>query len=141
MAVAAKVLSTRTSVDVTVKIETVSGLGPVSIVKISPGKIPKAKKSTKGLVKNLLSFIKVFPAVVAKENGHDARTNTKRNSRNHVRSRPAEVRGDDGTVLVLDAGTGIRAIFRNWHELGRVPPQLTNDKARKEEEDIEFFVD
>ena len=30
------------------------------------------------------------------------------------------------------AGTGIRAIFRNWHELGRVPPQLRNDKARKE---------
>jgi ATP-dependent DNA helicase RecG len=30
------------------------------------------------------------------------------------------------------AGTGIRAIFRNWHDLGRVPPQLTNDKARKE---------
>lgn len=30
------------------------------------------------------------------------------------------------------AGTGIRAIFRNWHELGRVPPQLTNDKARKD---------
>lgn len=30
------------------------------------------------------------------------------------------------------AGTGIRAIFRNWHELGRVPPQLINDKARKE---------
>lgn len=30
------------------------------------------------------------------------------------------------------AGTGIRAIFRNWHELGRLPPQLTNDKARKE---------
>ena len=30
------------------------------------------------------------------------------------------------------AGTGIRAIFRNWHELGRTPPQLTNDKARKQ---------
>ncbi|MBF2759015.1 MAG: putative DNA binding domain-containing protein [Ectothiorhodospiraceae bacterium AqS1] len=30
------------------------------------------------------------------------------------------------------AGTGIRTIFRNWHELGRVPPQLQNDKARKE---------
>jgi len=30
------------------------------------------------------------------------------------------------------AGTGIRAIFRNWHELGRVPPQLHNDKARKQ---------
>jgi ATP-dependent DNA helicase RecG len=30
------------------------------------------------------------------------------------------------------AGTGIRAIFRNWHELGRVPPQIRNDKASKE---------
>ncbi len=30
------------------------------------------------------------------------------------------------------AGTGIRAIFRNWHDLGRIPPQLRNDKARKE---------
>lgn len=30
------------------------------------------------------------------------------------------------------AGTGIRAIFRNWYDLGRVPPQLRNDKARKE---------
>lgn len=30
------------------------------------------------------------------------------------------------------AGTGIRAIFRNWHELGRFPPQLKNDSARKD---------
>lgn len=30
------------------------------------------------------------------------------------------------------AGTGIRAIFRNWHELGRVPPLLKNDKTRKD---------
>jgi ATP-dependent DNA helicase RecG len=30
------------------------------------------------------------------------------------------------------AGTGVRAIFRNWHDLGRVPPQLKNDKSRKE---------
>ena len=30
------------------------------------------------------------------------------------------------------AGTGIRAIFRNWNQLGRVPPTLRNDKARKE---------
>lgn len=29
------------------------------------------------------------------------------------------------------AGTGIRAIFRNWNELGRVPPQINNDKALK----------
>ena len=27
------------------------------------------------------------------------------------------------------AGTGIRAIFRNWHDLGRVPPRLTSDKG------------
>jgi ATP-dependent DNA helicase RecG len=30
------------------------------------------------------------------------------------------------------AGTGIRAIFRNWNELGRVPPRIHNDKARKQ---------
>ena len=30
------------------------------------------------------------------------------------------------------AGTGIRAIFRNWHELGRFPPQLKNDATRKD---------
>ena len=30
------------------------------------------------------------------------------------------------------AGTGIRAIFRNWHELGRVPPLLTNNKSSKD---------
>jgi ATP-dependent DNA helicase RecG len=30
------------------------------------------------------------------------------------------------------AGTGIRAIFGNWRELGRVPPRLKNDKAHKE---------
>lgn len=30
------------------------------------------------------------------------------------------------------AGTGIRAIYRNWHDLGRMPPLLKNDKARKE---------
>jgi len=30
------------------------------------------------------------------------------------------------------AGTGIRAIFRNWNQLARVPPTLRNDKARKE---------
>ncbi len=29
------------------------------------------------------------------------------------------------------AGTGIRAILRNWHELGRRPPQIENDKAGK----------
>lgn len=29
------------------------------------------------------------------------------------------------------AGTGIRAILRNWRDLGRRPPEITNDKAAK----------
>lgn len=29
------------------------------------------------------------------------------------------------------AGTGIRAIYRNWHDLGHRPPKLINDKAAK----------
>jgi ATP-dependent DNA helicase RecG len=29
------------------------------------------------------------------------------------------------------AGTGIRAIFRSWHRLGHVPPDIHNDKAEK----------
>jgi len=29
------------------------------------------------------------------------------------------------------AGTGIRAIYRNWHDLGHRPPQIINDKAAK----------
>ena len=29
------------------------------------------------------------------------------------------------------AGSGIRAIFRNWRDLGHVPPEITNDKSRK----------
>ena len=29
------------------------------------------------------------------------------------------------------AGTGIRAIYRNWHQLGRVPPYIHNNKANK----------
>jgi ATP-dependent DNA helicase RecG len=29
------------------------------------------------------------------------------------------------------AGTGIRAIFRNWHQLGHVPPQVSNQRAEK----------
>lgn len=33
--------------------------------------------------------------------------------------------------LSEQAGTGIREIFRSWRELGRVPPIVTNDKARK----------
>ena len=45
---------------------------------------------------------------------------------------PAIVKAFRRIGLSDQAGTGIRAIFRNWHELGRVPPQLTNDKARKE---------
>ncbi|WP_410509322.1 putative DNA binding domain-containing protein [Methanosarcina hadiensis] len=36
------------------------------------------------------------------------------------------------------AGTGIRAIYRNWHELGRVPPRIHNDKAHKQFELILF---
>jgi len=30
------------------------------------------------------------------------------------------------------AGSGIRAIFRNWHELGNVPPVMQNNKASKD---------
>lgn len=45
---------------------------------------------------------------------------------------PAIVKAFRRIGLSDQAGTGIRAIFRNWHELGRVPPQLSNDKARKE---------
>jgi len=30
------------------------------------------------------------------------------------------------------AGTGMRAIFRNWHQLGRMPPRIKNNKARKD---------
>lgn len=29
------------------------------------------------------------------------------------------------------AGTGIRAIFRNWRQLGNVPPQMSNQRAEK----------
>jgi ATP-dependent DNA helicase RecG len=45
---------------------------------------------------------------------------------------PAIVKAFRRIGLSDQAGTGIRAIFRNWHELGRVPPLLKNDKARKE---------
>lgn len=45
---------------------------------------------------------------------------------------PAIVKAFRRIGLSDQAGTGIRAIFRNWHELGRTPPQLKNDKARKE---------
>ena len=33
--------------------------------------------------------------------------------------------------LSEQAGTGVRAIFRNWQDLGHVPPVIGNDKARK----------
>ena len=29
------------------------------------------------------------------------------------------------------AGTGIRTIFSNWHELGHIPPEINNNKTRK----------
>lgn len=45
---------------------------------------------------------------------------------------PAIVKAFRRIGLSDQAGTGIRAIFRNWHELGRAPPRLKNDKARKE---------
>jgi hypothetical protein len=33
-------------------------------------------------------------------------------------------------------GTGIRAIFCNWHELGKVPPQIGNDKPIRQRFDL-----
>ncbi len=33
--------------------------------------------------------------------------------------------------LSEQAGTGVRAIFRNWQRLGNVPPVIDNDRARK----------
>ncbi len=45
---------------------------------------------------------------------------------------PAIVKAFRRIGLSDQAGTGIRAIFRNWHELGRTPPRMKNDKARKE---------
>ena len=33
--------------------------------------------------------------------------------------------------LSEEAGSGIRRIFRNWQELGYIPPAIDNDKARK----------
>ena len=45
---------------------------------------------------------------------------------------PAIVKAFRRIGLSDQAGTGIRAIFRNWHELGRMPPQLKNDAARKD---------
>lgn len=45
---------------------------------------------------------------------------------------PAIVKAFRRIGLSDQAGTGIRAIFRNWHQLGRTPPRLKNDKGRKE---------
>ncbi len=45
---------------------------------------------------------------------------------------PAIVKAFRRIGLSDQTGTGIRAIFRNWLELGRTPPRLKNDKARKE---------
>ena len=33
--------------------------------------------------------------------------------------------------LSEEAGSGIRAIFRNWQELGHVPPEIDNDKTKR----------
>jgi ATP-dependent DNA helicase RecG len=33
--------------------------------------------------------------------------------------------------LSEQAGTGIRTIYRNWRDLGYLPPQMVNDKSRK----------
>ena len=33
--------------------------------------------------------------------------------------------------LSENAGWGLRDVFRNWQELGHVPPQISNDKGRK----------
>lgn len=33
--------------------------------------------------------------------------------------------------LSEQAGTGMRAIFRNWQRLGRVPPSINNDRSQK----------
>ena len=38
---------------------------------------------------------------------------------------------NDRIGLSEQAGTGIRAIFHNWRQLGHVPPIIDNDKARK----------
>jgi ATP-dependent DNA helicase RecG len=45
---------------------------------------------------------------------------------------PAIVKAFRRIGLSDQAGTGIRAIFHNWHELGRFPPQVKNDVARKD---------
>ena len=44
---------------------------------------------------------------------------------------PAIVAAFRRVGLSEQAGTGMRAIFRNWQNLGHVPPVIENDKARK----------
>lgn len=44
---------------------------------------------------------------------------------------PAIVKAFRRIGMSDQAGTGIRSIFRNWHDLGNVPPELHNDKAKK----------
>ena len=43
---------------------------------------------------------------------------------------PTIVAGFRRIGLSEQAGTGVRAIFRNWRRLGHVPPIIRNDKAR-----------
>lgn len=44
---------------------------------------------------------------------------------------PAIVAAFRRVGLSEQAGTGVRAIFRNWQNLGHVPPVIENDKAKK----------
>ena len=44
---------------------------------------------------------------------------------------PAIVKAFRRIGMSDQAGTGIRSIFLNWHDLGNVPPELHNDKAKK----------
>ena len=48
----------------------------------------------------------------------------------HLRN-PAIVTAFRRIGLSEQAGTGMRAIFRNWQSLGHVPPVIENDKTRK----------
>ena len=48
----------------------------------------------------------------------------------HLRN-PAIVTAFRRIGLSEQAGTGMRAIFRNWQSLGHLPPVVENDKARK----------
>ena len=44
---------------------------------------------------------------------------------------PAIVKAFRRIGMSDQAGTGIRSIFRNWRDLGNVPPEIYNDKAKK----------